>query len=140
MEGRFRISTEGQSISFVTKEQKKHPIIRLDLEGYLLSKTETPFEYPGNPHYSDQLGLFLFDAHSEGKEESGDGKWELFTIDPKGKSLEQVTKNNLDDWGGYWSPDSKEFVYSGGGLNNTGYEIFFQDLNHDKLVQLSRRE
>ena len=139
VEGRFRISTQGESISFVSKVQRKYMIVRVDLEGYLLSKTETEFELIGNPHYSDELGLIVFDAHAEGDEESGNGDWELWTIDPEGKDLKRLTDDNLDDWGPYWSKDGSEVVYSGGGINNTGYEIFILDLESGKTKQISKR-
>ena len=139
LEGRFRISTMGESISFVVKEQKKYPLIRMTLDGYLLSKTEVPFHFPGNPHFSDQLDRFVFDAHAQGKGESGDGEWEIWTVDPQGEDLKRLTENTLDDWGAYWSPDSKKITFSGGGLNNTGYEIFLMDLEKGKTEQLSSR-
>ncbi len=140
IEGRFRISTNGESISFVTKTGKKFAIVRVDLEGYLLSKTETQFNYPGNPHYSDELGLFVFDAHADGEEDSGNGDWEIWTIDKDGENLERLTNNRLDDWGPYWSSNGSKIVYSGGGLNNTGYEIFIMDLTSGKTTQLSSRK
>ena len=139
LEGRFRISTKGESISFIVKEQKKYPIIRMTLDGYLLSKTLVPFRYPGNPHYSDQLDLIVFDAHSAGEKESGDGEWELWTTDTKGKEITRITDNRLDDWGAFWSPDSKRITYAGGGLNNTGYEIYLFELESEKTIQLSSR-
>ena len=140
VEGRIRLSTEGKCLSFVTSYQNSYALCRIDTDGNPLSMTFTKFDYPGNPHYSDSEARFIFDAHKEGSDSSGDGKWELWTIEPNGSNLQQITNNKYDDWGATWSKDSKSLVYAGKGLNNTGYEIFYLMVDQQNARQLTIRK
>lgn len=137
VEGRIRWSTEGKSLNFITEYQNRYAICRLDGNGQPISMTFTKFDYLGNPHYSDLKSKFIFDAHQDGSDTSGDGKWELWTIEPDGANLNQITNDEFDDWGAYWSYDSKAIVYSGNGLKGNGYEIFHLTLNQKDAHRLT---
>ena len=140
IDGRIRWSTQGSSLNFTTVQQNRYALCRMDKQGNPISLTFTKFDFPGNPHYSDSQGIFVFDAHKEGSDSSGDGKWELWTIDPSGDDLKQLTNNDLDDWGASWSANGKFLVYAGNGLKNTGYEIFIYDLEKQTRKQLTAKK
>ena len=136
-EGRMRLSTQGKSVSFVTRIRDRHAICRIDMNGNPISMTFTRFDLPGNPQFSDLHSRFVFDAHAGGSDNSGDGKWELWTIKVDGEGLKRITNDNFDDWGASWSSKSSFLVFAGGGLEGNGYEIFYLDLTSKRPRQLT---
>ncbi len=135
--GRMRWSTARNSLSFMTEILGKNAVCRLDARGNPLSITFIPFHNAGNPCYSEEQKLIVFDAHSENKTASGDGKWELYTLDITTHKLIQLTDDPFDNWGAVWSRDGNAIFFAGGGLDNKGYEIKRYDIKKKEVQQLT---
>jgi Tol biopolymer transport system component len=137
-QGRISWSRDGREFAFVIDYEGKQAISRTSHDGVQLGLVITKQDFPGNPSYSPNGGELLYDAHSDGIGDSGDGKWELWSVTVDGTTTRRLTNNNNDDWGAQWSPDGKQLVFAGGGRNNSGYDIFTGDVYGENLHQLTR--
>lgn len=140
-DGRLRWSADGSQLVFAVEHQDGTAFLRLDADG---NASMAPLVLPdlpgaGNPQVSPDGRLVLFDAHSEARTESGDGLWELWTLDMETRELTRLTTNAVDDWGASWSRDGSRIVYAGGGRDNRGYEIFVMNADGSKPKQLTRQ-
>jgi TolB protein len=138
-EGRIRWSGDGSVITYVTDVGGQIGIHKMTPGGKSLAVLFTEHSYVGNPQASPDGKKILFDAHAEGITSSGDGKWELWTMNWDGTGVTRLTNDSKDDWGGDWSRDGRRIVYCGGGLNNTGYEIFTMNADGSARRQLTDR-
>ena len=97
------------------------------------------FNSVGNAVISPDGGDIAFDAHSDDVLDSGDGKWEIYTMNIDTKVVTRLTNNDKDDWGPRWSPDGTRISFLGDGLNNTGYELFLMERNGINQMQLTNK-
>lgn len=137
-QGRLNWSPDGQEFVFVVDHEGGQAISRMSRYGVPIGLVITSHKFPGNPTYSPDAGEILYDAHSDGIAEAGDGNWELWSVTMDGATTRRLTSNNYDDWGGQWSPDGKQLVFAGGGRNSGGYEIFTSDASGENPRQLTR--
>jgi TolB protein len=137
-QGRVNWSRDGREFVFVVDYQGRQAISRMSRDGVQIGLVITKHEFPGNPTHSPNGDELLYDAHSGGIAESGDGNWELWSVTLDGKTTRRLTHNNTDDWGGQWSPDGRQLVFAGGGRNNSGYDIFTIDVSGENLQRLTR--
>lgn len=138
--GRMRWSTNRTSLSFISKMDDRNVIYRIDGQGKQLSITFIPFQFAGNPCFSDETKRFVFDAHRENEVSSGDGKWELFTLEITGEKLTQLTNDEFDNWGAVWSKGGNKVFFAGGGFDNKGYQMKTYDIKTGKMKQLTFSE
>jgi Tol biopolymer transport system component len=105
-----------------------------------INKTYQPgFNSCGNAAFSPDGNYIIFDAHSDDVLDSGDGKWEIYKMNVTDLSVVRLTRNDKDDWGARWSPDGSKIAFMGGGLNNTGYELFVMNEDGSGVLQLTHK-
>ena len=140
VDGRLRWSRDGAQLVFSVEHGSGSAFVRLDARGEAIQELELP-DVPGagNPQISPDGSRVLFDAHSERSTESGDGLWELWTVDLERREPTRLTHNDVDDWGASWAHDGTWIVFAGGGRNNEGYEIFRMNADGTGQRQLTRR-
>ena len=138
-QGRLRWSPDGAEITYAVDVEGQAGIPRMAADGRSIAILFPGHGLVGNPHLSTDGGKILFDAHADGADSSGDGKWELWTVRSDGSDVTRLTHDGRDDWGGFWSSDGQRIVYCGGGLDNTGYEIFIRDADGSGPIQLTHR-
>ena len=137
-QGRINWSRNGREFVFVIDYEGRQAIARMSRDGVQIGLVITKQNFPGNPTYFPDDGEILYDAHSDGIAESGDGNWELWSVTVDGTTTRRLTNNNNDEWGGQWSPDGKQLVFAGDGRNNSGYDIFTSDVSGENLYRLTR--
>lgn len=109
------------------------------IDGTVVRTYDPGYNSCGNAVVSGDGAYILFDAHSEDVLDSGDGKWEIYKISTDDFSVTRLTNNKNDDWGARWSPDGKRIAFMGGGLNNTGYELFVMNADGSGQIQLTHK-
>ena len=65
-----------------------------------------------------------------------DGDWDLYTVKADGTGLKQITKNNVDDWSGVYSPDGTKIAFDAKHGNAEG-DIFVVDSDGENLKNLT---
>ena len=96
----------------------------------------TPVGDAANPSWSPDSRRLAFDATLDGTEDSGRGKYEIFTVQWDGSNVQQLTANQLNDWAPAWSPDGKEIAFCRG-LNNQ-YEVYRMLADGSRVVRVTR--
>ena len=117
-------SPDGQRIAFAgsdVRDEKRRRLYLVDVKDGAL-RVITPPGDAANPSWSPDGRRLVFDASPEGIDESGNGEFELWTINADGTNVRRITNDTVNDWAASWSPDGKEIAFSRG--RNDQYEIF----------------
>jgi TolB protein len=120
-------SPDGSKIAFVSDRSVSPQIYIMDLEaGY---EERISYEYKGvkfkeatSPVWSS-LNRIAFSAVSE----ESNGKYDIYTINPDGTGLKQLTENNRNNEDPCWSPDGRFIVFSSD--RSGGYHLYIMNGN-----------
>ena len=129
LEGPFRPqwSRDGKRLVFAATSAGNVEIFSVDLGDLsVTNESKTPAVHEGNPAYSPDGRFIAYDAHSEGSEDSGDGKWELWQLDTAKGERRRLTRNDVDDWCPVWHPSGKQIAYLSG-IANANYKVRILD-------------
>jgi len=85
-----------------------------------------PYELIAEPSIPGEI-LFMSDR---------DGDWELYTVNADGTGLKQITKNEVDDWSGVYSPDGTKIAFDAKHGTAQG-DIFVVDADGKNLKNLT---
>jgi TolB protein len=81
------------------------------------------------PH--DDVARIAFASH--------DGNdFEIFTANPDGSDLVQITNNDYDDWGATWSPDRQQLAFRASPNNMSGIYIMNADGSSVRLISATQ--
>jgi Tol biopolymer transport system component len=135
--GRPTWSPAGEGVMYSVAVDSVETLHLAGLDGQISSTFVTGFNSMGNAVISPDGKYIAFDAHSEDILDSGDGKWEIYTMNIETKEITRLTQNDRDDWGPRWSADGTRISFLGDGFDNTGYELFVLDINESGMLQLT---
>ena len=130
LEGPFRPrwSPDGSRLVFTARFGGSEEIFSVAVrDGAVHNESETADAHEGNPAYSPDGRFIAFDAHAEGGEESGDGKWEVWLLSVPGGERRRLTTNDVDDWCPAWHPAGARIAYLSG-IRNANYQVRFIDV------------
>lgn len=65
----------------------------------------------------------------------GDGKMQIYTMNPNGSNSVRITNNTVDDRNPHWSPDKTKIVFQSDRAGN--WEIYSMDANGDNQTRLT---
>lgn len=131
VEGVFRPqwSPDGTRLIFSARAAGNQEIFSVDLRDQSIrNESSTPDAHEGNPAYAPDGRFIAFDAHAEGREESGDGKWEIWLMAVGSTERRRLTSNDVDDWCPTWHPQGARIAYLSG-IGNANYQVRVFDVN-----------
>lgn len=132
-------SPDGRQIAFYSsktgKDSDKRSLYLMKSNGSQIKPINAP-SFDGNQFWSPDGSKFVFDASATGGNTSGNGEWEIFSMNSDGTACQRLTNNTNNDWGAAWSPDGSKIVYCSG-LHNQ-YEIFVMDKDGSNPKRLTR--
>ena len=114
-----------------------HKSIIMDLQGALWSlsfsggtarRLTDPMLEPSRPDYSPKSALVAFQAYQG-------GTFHIWTMQPDGRGLRQITQGHGDDREPRFSPDGARIAFSSDRAMRGSYDIWVVDLGSGKLTQ-----
>jgi antitoxin VapB len=74
-------TSDGARLTFTARGEGSEDIFSLAVrDGSIANESRTPDIHEGNPAYSPDGRFIAFDAHVDGRQQSGDGKWEIWLL------------------------------------------------------------
>ncbi len=130
-----KIAFTGRMKSDTHPNQEGTFIYTLDISTCELNRITEQLAFYGNVNWSPDGKWMVFDGPSHGKNESGNGQWEIFRVDIDGNNLQQLTSSRYNIWGPNISPDSN-FIAVSRGFDDL-YEIYIHDLVKGKTNRIT---
>ncbi|MFW6148135.1 MAG: Tol-Pal system beta propeller repeat protein TolB [Thermodesulfobacteriota bacterium] len=113
-------SPDGKKMAFVSNRSGSPQIHVLDLATNQIERLTFEGSYNTSPAWSKRNQIAFSGAN--------DGRFDIFTISPDGKNLQQITHHQGDNEDPCWSPDGRYLAFSSNRVDGS-YHIFIADAN-----------